>query len=77
MNSYYVSITVRVLIVVRIYLPTRPADGRINIWDRESAILLRDLEEPEGHITGVAWNPASDVPMLATGSADGIVSIYC
>ena len=31
---------------------------------------------PDGDLTGIAWNTASDTPMFATGSLDGAVTIW-
>ena len=52
--------------------------GDIHIWDRESGALLHHVR---GDILGrdltcVAWNPAADPFMFATGSHDGAVRIW-
>lgn len=53
--------------------------GDIHIWDRESSTLLhhfyaRDLDG--GDITCIAWNPAADPYMFATGRHDGTVRVW-
>ncbi|KAN0131940.1 WD40 repeat-like protein [Lactarius tabidus] len=53
--------------------------GDIHIWDRESGALLHHLRAQSlggGDLTCVAWNPAADPFMFATGSHDGAVRIW-
>ena len=52
--------------------------GDIHIWDRESASYLHHIRAPAlgGDMTCVAWNPAADPFMFATGSHDGTVQIW-
>ncbi|KIJ59077.1 hypothetical protein HYDPIDRAFT_118830, partial [Hydnomerulius pinastri MD-312] len=55
--------------------------GDIHIWDRETATLLRHLLPAVGPVAGdltcIAWNYASDDPMMfATGCHDGTVRIW-
>ncbi|KAH9048439.1 WD40 repeat-like protein [Lactarius hengduanensis] len=48
--------------------------GDIHIWDRESGALLHHVRAQSlggGDLTCVAWNPAADPFMFATGSHDG------
>lgn len=49
------------------------------MWDRESGALLHHLRAQSlggGDLTCVAWNPAADPFMFATGSHDGAVRIW-
>lgn len=58
---------------------TFPAAGDIHIWDRESAALLHHIRPQAvggGDLTCIAWNPAADPFMFATGSHDGGVKIW-
>jgi WD40 repeat protein len=53
--------------------------GDIHIWDRESGALLHHLRAQSlggGDLTCIAWNPAADPFMFATGSHDGAVRIW-
>lgn len=52
--------------------------GDIHIWDRESGALLHHVRAQAlgGDLTCIAWNPASDPFMFATGSHDGGVRIW-
>ena len=52
--------------------------GDIHIWDRESGALLHHIRAQMvgGDLTCVAWNPAADPFMFATGSHDGAVRIW-
>ena len=52
--------------------------GDIHIWDRESASYLHHIRAPAlgGDMTCIAWNPAADPFMFATGSHDGSVQIW-
>jgi WD40 repeat protein len=53
--------------------------GDIHIWDRESGTLLHHVRAQSlggGDLTCVAWNPAADPFMFATGSHDGAVRIW-
>ncbi|KAI9465719.1 WD40 repeat-like protein [Lactarius psammicola] len=52
--------------------------GDIHIWDRESASYLHHIRAPAlgGDMTCIAWNPAADPFMFATGSHDGTVQIW-
>jgi len=52
--------------------------GDIHIWDRESAALLHHVRAQMvgGDLTCLAWNPAVDPFMFATGSHDGAVRIW-
>ncbi|KAH9989621.1 hypothetical protein BJV77DRAFT_673056 [Russula vinacea] len=53
--------------------------GDIHIWDRESGTLLHHVHAQSlgsGDLTCVAWNPAADPFMFATGSHDGAVRIW-
>jgi len=52
--------------------------GDIHIWDRESGALLHHVRAQMvgGDLTCVAWNPAADPFMFATGSHDGAVRIW-
>ncbi|KAF8496482.1 WD40 repeat-like protein [Russula emetica] len=52
--------------------------GDIHIWDRESASYLHYIRAPAlgGDMTCIAWNPAADPFMFATGSHDGSVQIW-
>ena len=52
--------------------------GDIHIWDRESASYLHHIRAPAlgGDMTCIAWNPAPDPFMFATGSHDGSVQIW-
>jgi len=52
--------------------------GDIHIWDRESASYLHHIRAPVlgGDMTCIAWNPAADPFMFATGSHDGSVQIW-
>jgi WD40 repeat protein len=52
--------------------------GDIHIWDRESASYLHHIRAPGlgGDMTCIAWNPAADPFMFATGSHDGTVQIW-
>jgi len=52
--------------------------GDIHIWDRESASYLHHIRAPSlgGDMTCIAWNPAADPFMFATGSHDGTVQIW-
>jgi hypothetical protein len=52
--------------------------GDIHIWDRESGALLHHVRAQVvgGDLTCVAWNPAADPFMFATGSHDGAVRIW-
>ncbi|KAI9509318.1 WD40-repeat-containing domain protein [Russula earlei] len=52
--------------------------GDIHIWDRESASYLHHIPPPAlgGDMTCIAWNPAADPFMFATGSHDGTVQIW-
>jgi hypothetical protein len=52
--------------------------GDIHIWDRESASYLHHIRAPllGGDMTCIAWNPAADPFMFATGSHDGSVQIW-
>ena len=55
------------------------AAGDIHIWDRESGTLLHHVHTQSlgiGDVTCVAWNPAADPFMFATGSHDGTVRIW-
>jgi len=47
--------------------------GDIHIWDRESASYLHHIPPPAlgGDMTCIAWNPAADPFMFASGSHDG------
>jgi len=48
------------------------------MWDRESASYLHHIRAPAlgGDMTCIAWNPAADPFMFATGSHDGTVQIW-
>ncbi|KAI0262534.1 WD40-repeat-containing domain protein [Gloeopeniophorella convolvens] len=52
--------------------------GDIHIWDRESASYLHHIRAPGlgGDMTCIAWNPAVEPFMFATGSHDGTVQIW-
>jgi len=52
--------------------------GDIHVWDRESGALLHHIRAQMvgGDLTCVAWNPAADPFMFATGSHDGAVRIW-
>ncbi|KAA1472517.1 WD40 repeat-like protein [Dentipellis sp. KUC8613] len=52
--------------------------GDIHIWDRESGALLHHVRAQAlgGDLTCIAWNPAADPFMFATGSHDGAVRIW-
>ena len=53
--------------------------GDIHIWDRESGTLLHHVHAQSlggGDLTCVAWNPAADPFMFATGSHNGAVRIW-
>ncbi|KAI0301606.1 WD40-repeat-containing domain protein [Multifurca ochricompacta] len=53
--------------------------GDIHIWDRESGALLHHVRSQSlggGDLTCIAWNPAADPYMFATGSHDGAVRIW-
>lgn len=53
--------------------------GDIHIWDRESGTLLHHVHAQSlgiGDVTCVAWNPAADPFMFATGSHDGTVRVW-
>ncbi|KAH9177768.1 WD40 repeat-like protein [Lactarius sanguifluus] len=52
--------------------------GDIHIWDRESASYLHHIRAPTlgGDMTCIAWNPAAEHFMFATGSHDGTVQIW-
>jgi len=52
--------------------------GDIHIWDRESASYLHYIRAQSlgGDMTCIAWNPAADAFMFATGSHDGTVQIW-
>ncbi|THH12742.1 hypothetical protein EW146_g7414 [Bondarzewia mesenterica] len=52
--------------------------GDIHIWDRESGALLHHVRAQAlgGDLTCIAWNPAADPFMFATGSHDGGVRIW-
>jgi len=52
--------------------------GDIHIWDRESASYLHHIPPPAlgGDMTCIAWNPAADPFMFASGSHDGTVQIW-
>ena len=52
--------------------------GDIHMWDRESASYLHHIRAPAlgGDMTCIAWNPAADPFMFATGSHDGSVQIW-
>ncbi|KAN0131941.1 WD40 repeat-like protein [Lactarius tabidus] len=52
--------------------------GDIHIWDRESASYLHHIRAQSlgGDMTCIAWNPAADTFMFATGSHDGTVQIW-
>ncbi|VDB91362.1 unnamed protein product [Peniophora sp. CBMAI 1063] len=53
--------------------------GDIHIWDRESGSLLHHLRAQNfggGDLTCIAWNPAADPYMFATGSHDGAVRVW-
>ena len=52
--------------------------GDIHIWDRESGALLHHIRAQVvgGDLTCVAWNPAADPFMFATGNHDGAVQIW-
>ncbi|KAI9509319.1 WD40 repeat-like protein [Russula earlei] len=53
--------------------------GDIHIWDRESGTLLQRVHAQAlggGDLTCVAWNPAADRFMFATGSHDGAVRVW-
>ncbi|KAI0301607.1 hypothetical protein B0F90DRAFT_1817073 [Multifurca ochricompacta] len=52
--------------------------GDIHIWDRESASYLHHIRAPAlgGDMTCIAWNPAAERFMFATGSHDGTVQIW-
>lgn len=53
--------------------------GDIHIWDRESGALLHHVRAQSlggGDLTCVAWNPAADPFMFATGSHDGAVRVW-
>ena len=53
--------------------------GDIHIWDRESGTLLHHVHAQSlggGDLTCVAWNPAVDPFMFATGSHNGAVRIW-
>ncbi|KAI0064262.1 WD40 repeat-like protein [Artomyces pyxidatus] len=52
--------------------------GDIHIWDRESGSLLHHVRAQAlgGDLTCIAWNPAADPFMFATGSHDGAVRIW-
>ena len=60
-----------------IFIDFAPA-GDIHIWDRESGALLHHVRAQAlgGDLTCIAWNPASDPFMFATGSHDGGVRIW-
>ena len=53
--------------------------GDIYIWDRESGTLLHHVRPQSlggGDLTCVAWNPAAEPFMFATGSHNGAVRIW-
>ncbi|KAI0262535.1 WD40 repeat-like protein [Gloeopeniophorella convolvens] len=53
--------------------------GDIHIWDRESGALLHHVRAQSlggGDLTCLAWNPAADPFMFATGSHDGAVRVW-
>ncbi|KAI9441245.1 WD40 repeat-like protein [Lactarius indigo] len=52
--------------------------GDIHIWDRESASYLHHIRAPAlgGDMTCIAWNPAAEYFMFATGSHDGTVQMW-
>lgn len=52
--------------------------GDIHIWDRESASYLHHIRASAlgGDMTCIAWNPAAEFFMFATGSHDGTVQIW-
>jgi WD40 repeat protein len=52
--------------------------GDIHIWDRESASYLHHIRALAlgGDMTCIAWNPAANPFMFATGSHDGSVQIW-
>ena len=52
--------------------------GDIHIWDRESGALLHHVRAQMvgGDLTCLAWNPAADPFMFATGSHDGAVRVW-
>lgn len=57
----------------------RSLAGDIHIWDRESGTLLHHVHAQSlggGDLTCVAWNPAVDPFMFATGSHNGAVRIW-
>lgn len=52
--------------------------GDIHVWDRESGALLHHVRAQMvgGDLTCLAWNPAADPFMFATGSHDGALRIW-
>ncbi|KZV65320.1 WD40 repeat-like protein [Peniophora sp. CONT] len=53
--------------------------GDIHIWDRESGALLHHIRAQNfggGDLTCIAWNPAADPYIFATGSHDGAVRVW-
>ncbi|KZV75898.1 WD40 repeat-like protein [Peniophora sp. CONT] len=66
------------------YMPKFKVDfagptGDIHIWDRESGALLHHIRAQNfggGDLTCIAWNPAADPYIFATGSHDGAVRIW-
>jgi len=52
--------------------------GDIHVWDRESGALLHHIQAQVvgGDLTCVAWNPAAEPFMFATGSHDGAVRVW-
>lgn len=57
-----------------------PLEGDVNIWDRETGLLLHSLPgvlTSEADLTAVAWN--QNYPgqyMFATASHDGMVMVW-
>ena len=63
----------------RLLLTCLSTAGDIHIWDRDSGTLLHHVHTQSlgiGDLTCVAWNPAADPFMFATGSHDGAVHIW-
>jgi WD40 repeat protein len=60
------------------FIHSPSAAGDIHIWDRESAALLHHVRAQVvgGDLTCLAWNPAADPFMFATGSHDGSLRIW-
>ena len=63
---------------VMLFIYSQCEAGDIHIWDRESGALLHHIRAQAlgGDLTCIAWNPAAEPFMFATGSHDGGVRIW-